>query len=157
MNRYRKDKQAIFDADSLNKIAFCEIYKRKSSLNGGVKLQVRELSGLYHDLRKQSKPAGYLMYTTTIASLQQKWVKPGSAADPNRKDVPTRSVSQRDSRSKVELGKVETIGSGITIELTRKEQVKKLMDEGMTSAKQIADKIGAHPSYVSALIRKFRS
>lgn len=157
----RTDPQTIFDAHVMSKLAFCEIYQLKSSLNGGPKASVQELSNLYHELSKLPKPTD-IKRTTTVESLQQKWVKPGSAADPNRReDVGTSAKQAKIKKPTVEKELVKAISkqsvqavSKSPTQPSRKEQIKELMDQGITSAKEIAEKIGAHPSYVSTIMKK---
>lgn len=40
---------------------------------------------------------------------------------------------------------------------SRKDQVKQLLDEGITSSKQIADILGTNPSYVQRLIKEIQT
>lgn len=40
--------------------------------------------------------------------------------------------------------------------LSRKDQIEKLYNEGMTSPSKIAKEIGSHPSYVSGILKKIK-
>jgi len=62
------------------------------------------------------------------------------------------SVKKLKARKKEEKKSIAENPQG----LSRAEQVKVLFDEGVTSPSKIAKQIGAHPSYVSQILKKLR-
>jgi hypothetical protein len=159
----RSNPQVIFDAHSMSKPEFVEIYEIIHIQNGS-KSSVKELSALWHDIRRRDAKPTDIQRKTTMVSLQQSWSKPGSAASAIRlPDEPSMSDKEEAAKKKFQASK-KKVNKEVKVESTvadsgvsRKDQITALMAQGVTSPKDIATQIGAHPSYVSALIKKLKS
>ena len=155
----RTDLQVVFDAFAMSKIEFVEIYEIVH-VQRGQKATTQELSSLWHDIRRRETKSDTITRKTQLSDLEESWSKPGSAASSERLPDGTRDVSP----SPKTIAKVNSKTVPKTVKkksdesnISRADQIAALMEKGITSAKEIAESIGAHPSYVSALLKKMKN
>lgn len=160
------NEQMTFDAHNMSKVDFVEFYQIALTVDDAIP-SVKQLSTMWHSMKRKDCPQGNYR-RSVLSDLNSSWTKPGSAAAPKHIEgeavrinvLPiTEEVIRAAQNGEVQKAAIiETADNTDTSfeSMSRIDQVKYLIGQGITSNKELAERLGTHPGYISTLRKKLQ-
>jgi len=141
----RTNSQVIFDAHVMQKVEFVDVYQIKSVAEGHDRPSTKDLSVLWHSIRRKDSKPNDVKRKTKLSDLKLGWEKPGWREE---------AAKERERTNHPAV--VKDVSFEFDEKASRIKQVESLVAQGIKSPTAIARILDAHPSYISTLLKKVK-
>lgn len=155
------NEQMTFDAHNMSKVDFVEFYQIALTIDDTVP-SVKQISTMWHSMKRKDCPQGNYR-RSVLSDLNSSWTKPGSVAEPKHIEGDAVRINVLPITEEVihaaQNGEVQEVAQSVDLpfeSMSRLDQIKHLIAQGITSNKELAERLGTHPGYISTLRKKLQ-